>query len=318
MTVRSDADTKDREIAATRVYDAPRALVWQAWTDPKHVAQWWGPNGFTNTIHQMDVRPGGVWSFIMHGPDGTDYPNRVEFIEVKEPELLVYIHGDESEPDQFHVTVTMEEEDGKTRLSMRSLFKTKERRDFVVEKYGATEGMNQTLGRLDAHLVTMPGESDFVFERTFDAPRGLVWKAWTEADRMAQWWGPKGSIITVAKLDLKPGGIFHYSMTMPGGKLIWARFEYWEISPPERQVFVNAFSDEKGGIGSNPWLPDWAAEVLNVLTLTEEGGKTRLTLRGRPLNASPSQHKAYADMQPSMRQGFGGTFDQLAAHLAKS
>jgi len=83
-------------------------------------------------------------------------------------------------------------------------------------------------------------------------------------------------------------------------------------------VFVNAFSDEKGGIGSNPWLPDWAAEVLNVLTLTEEGGKTRLTLRGRPLNASPSQHKAYADMQPSMRQGFGGTFDQLAAHLAKS
>ena len=79
------ASTADREIAATRIFDAPRELVWKAWTDPKHVAQWWGPNGFTNTIHEMNVSPGGVWRFMMHGPDGTDYPNRIVFIEVVEP-----------------------------------------------------------------------------------------------------------------------------------------------------------------------------------------------------------------------------------------
>jgi uncharacterized protein YndB with AHSA1/START domain len=148
-------DTSDREIATTRLLDAPRELVWKAWTDPRHVAQWWGPNGFTNTIAEMDVRPGGIWRFIMHGPDGTNYPNRIAFIEVTPPERLVYVHGDEAEPDQFHVTVTFEKEGSKTKLTMRSLFKTKADRDHVVEKYGAVEGMQQTLGRLTAYLPTM-------------------------------------------------------------------------------------------------------------------------------------------------------------------
>src|SRR3954449_1876611 len=104
-------DSADREIVAVRVFDAPRELVWKLWTDPHHVAQWWGPNGFTNTIHEMDVRPGGVWRFIMHGPDGVDYPNRIVFIEVVEPERLVYSHGgDEGDPVQFHVTVTFAEQ----------------------------------------------------------------------------------------------------------------------------------------------------------------------------------------------------------------
>src|SRR3954464_2525826 len=100
-------DSADREIVAVRVFDAPRELVYKAWTDPEHVAQWWGPNGFTNTIHEMDVRPGGVWRFIMHGPDGTDYKNEVEYLEVVKPELLVYLH--ESTP-KFHVTVTFDDQ----------------------------------------------------------------------------------------------------------------------------------------------------------------------------------------------------------------
>ena len=79
-------NTADREIVSARVFDAPRELVWKAWVDPKHVAQWWGPKGFTNTIHEMDVRPGGVWRFAMHGPDGTDYKNEIVFIEVVRPE----------------------------------------------------------------------------------------------------------------------------------------------------------------------------------------------------------------------------------------
>src|ERR1700704_5823970 len=133
--------TTDREIVTTRVVDAPREHVFEAWTDPKHVAQWWGPNGFTNTIQEMDVRPGGVWRLIMHGPDGVDHPNRIVYIEVVKPERLVYNHGgpEEDEHGQFHVTVTFDEEDGKTRVTMRSIFPTAEERDQVIKEHGALE-----------------------------------------------------------------------------------------------------------------------------------------------------------------------------------
>jgi len=148
------AAAPDREIVITRVFDAPRELVFEAWTDPEHIPQWWGPNGFTTTIHEMDVRPGGVWRFVMHGPDGTDYGNKVTFVEVVKPERLVYDHGpgDESDSPQFHVTVTFDDEDGKTRLTLRLIFRSVAERDRAVE-FGALEGGNQTLERLAEHLA---------------------------------------------------------------------------------------------------------------------------------------------------------------------
>src|ERR1700748_2358154 len=88
----NEIDVADRTITATRIFDAPRELVWEAWTDPHHVAQWWGPNGFTNTIHSMDVRPGGEWDFIMHGPDGTDYKNRIVYREIVPLKKIVFDH----------------------------------------------------------------------------------------------------------------------------------------------------------------------------------------------------------------------------------
>ena len=151
------SDTSDREIVITRLVNAPRALVFEAWTSPQHVVQWWGPQGFTTTQHEMDVRPGGVWRFIMHGPDGVDYPNKIVFIEVVKPERLVYDHsGEEHTSDvQFHVTVTFVAQGNKTQLTMRSLFKTAAERDKVVREYGAIEGGNQTLDRLEEHLRKM-------------------------------------------------------------------------------------------------------------------------------------------------------------------
>src|SRR3981189_895003 len=124
-----DLQSDPRAIIGIREFDAPRELVFAAWTDPKHLAQWWGPNGFTTTTSRFDFRPGGVWRFVMHGPDGRDYQNRITFIEVVKPERLVYRHGGtgdkedrELEPVNFHVTVTFAEERGKTRLDMRSVF----------------------------------------------------------------------------------------------------------------------------------------------------------------------------------------------------
>ena len=136
------------------LFRSPRTLVWNAWTDPQHIAQWWGPNGFTNTVHHMEVRPGGTWLLTMHGPDGRDYPNLVSYQEVVEPERLVYLHGEpDGDPAQaFHVTVTFTEQDGKTEVTMQAVFATKAARDFVVREVGAIEGAQQTLARLAAYL----------------------------------------------------------------------------------------------------------------------------------------------------------------------
>lgn len=157
QSVSAAAEVADRELVFTRVFDAPRELVFEAWTDPKHVAQWWGPNGLTTTIHEMDVRPGGVWRLVMQGPDGKDYNNRIVFLQVVKPERLVYKHDPEkgAEPVNFQVTVTFAEEGGKTRLTMQMLFPSAAAREHVVNKYGAVEGGRQTPGRLAEHLPQM-------------------------------------------------------------------------------------------------------------------------------------------------------------------
>ncbi len=123
MIAKNNADigTSDREIVFKRVFNAPRELVFRAWTDPKHVKNWWGPNGFTNTIHEMDVRPGGIWRFIMHGTDGVDYPNKMIYDEVVEPERLVCRHfgGKTGDSVLFQMITTFIEKNDMTELTMR-------------------------------------------------------------------------------------------------------------------------------------------------------------------------------------------------------
>jgi uncharacterized protein YndB with AHSA1/START domain len=161
-----------RAIVVTRVFDAPRDLVFDAWTDPKHVANWWGPGGFTIAIHEMDVRPGGVWRFVMHGPDGAGYRNKITYIEIVKPERLVYNHGDQGTPGYFQVTVTFAEQGGKTRLTTRMLFQSVAERDSVVKTHNAIQGVNQTLERLREHLEKMadPARQELFTTRIFDGP----------------------------------------------------------------------------------------------------------------------------------------------------
>ena len=144
-----------QDLVITHIFDAPVERVWNAWKDAEQIKRWWGPDGFTTTTHEMDVRAGGVWRFIMHGPDGTDYPNKIVYEEIVEPERLVYTHGDDSEGKgrEFQTTVTFEEQQGKTLLTMRAFFATAAERDRVVEEVGAIEGAKQTLGRLAEYLA---------------------------------------------------------------------------------------------------------------------------------------------------------------------
>jgi uncharacterized protein YndB with AHSA1/START domain len=167
MTARSSATdpvadnavvtTPDREIVVRRMLDAPRELVFKVWTDPTHLPHWYGPRGFTTTIQQMDVRPGGEWRLVMRGPDGRDYRNRLVFSEVVPPERLVYRHVPEpgTEPTTHETTVTFVDRGGRTELTLRMRFDSNAVRDHVVATYNAAEGGKQTLGRLAGYLAQL-------------------------------------------------------------------------------------------------------------------------------------------------------------------
>ncbi|HEY3268462.1 MAG TPA: SRPBCC domain-containing protein [Armatimonadota bacterium] len=159
--------------------------------------------------------------------------------------------------------------------------------------------------------------SAFVITREFDAPRDLVWKAHSEAERLKQWWGPKGFAMAHCTLDFRPGGIFHYALRSPNGQEMWGRFAYREIAPREKIVFASSFSDPDGAIVRAPFSETCPLEFLNTLTLFEHDGRTTLTITVAPINADDAEMATFESMRDSMRQGFGGTFDQLAAHLAK-
>jgi uncharacterized protein YndB with AHSA1/START domain len=158
----------------------------------------------------------------------------------------------------------------------------------------------------------------FVISHTFDAPRDLVWKAFTEPERMRQWWGPKGFPVATCNMDLRPGGMYHYALGLPDGSLMWAKFVYREIVAPERIVFVNSFSDENGGLTRHPMISAWPLELLSVFQFTEHEGRTTFTLQWGPLDATAEECAMFDGAHESMTQGWAGTLEQLEAYLAKA
>ena len=153
--------------------------------------------------------------------------------------------------------------------------------------------------------------------RVLDAPRKLVWTCFTDPERMKRWWGPKGFKVLHSKMDLRPGGSYHYGMQAPNGAAMWGMFRYREVVPLERIVFVNFFSDEAGGITRHPMAPTWPLELLSTFTFEDEAdGKTKFTIRWSPLNATEEEQKTFDAGFDSMRMGWGGIMEQLEAYLA--
>lgn len=156
----SGADTQilsasDREINLLRVVDAPLELVWKVWTDAEHLAHWWGPDGFSITTSDFDFRVGGLWKFVMHGPDGRDYKNWIRYTEIVEAKRICNEHGGDDDRVQFVATITFEPEGSKTRVTMSTTFPTAEALAYVVREHKAIEGGQQTLGRLDDYVTTL-------------------------------------------------------------------------------------------------------------------------------------------------------------------
>ena len=453
----------DRGIVISRVLDAPRKLAWQALSDPQHLVHWWGPRGFTTTIERLDFRAGGVWKLIMHGPDGANYPNKSVYMEIVPHERVVYAHGGGRAGGtgvHFVATWTLEAlEAGRTRLTVRLECSSAADRDRLVGEYRAIEGGTQTLEKLGEHLAKIPvvvertydapvdvvwraitdldqmkqwyipnietfkpevgfrtefnvreGDQDylhlwevtavvpgrmiacrwrfggypgdslvtialspeggktkltltheglesfrpeenpalargefargwanligtalkefvektgtaagreFIITRVFDAPRATVWQAWTEAEQLQRWFGPKGCTVLACSLDLRPGGLFHYCLQTPDGHVMWGKWTFVEIEPLEKLIVIMSFSDAQGGVSRHPLSPTWPLETLSTMTLTECAGKTELTLRWAPHAATETELLTFNLSHESMKQGWTGTLDQLAAYLAQ-
>lgn len=267
--------TSDRELVISRLLNAPRELVWKVWTNPEHIKNWWGPVGFTNTIFEMDVKPGGAWNLIMHGPDGTDYKNKSIYREVVKRERIVYDHV--SGP-KFQATITFEKQGDQTLLTWRMLFESAEQLNKVIKEFKADEGLKQNIVKLEAYLEKGYVCDELTITRLINAPRELVFKAWTNKEMLAKWWGPNGFTSPVCEIDATPGGKIYIDMTAPDGTVYPTEGEFHYVLAPEKLVFTTA------GLDKNKVR---LFEAMNTITFTEENGKTKLTVHTKVTNIRP-------------------------------
>jgi uncharacterized protein YndB with AHSA1/START domain len=156
------------------------------------------------------------------------------------------------------------------------------------------------------------GSSAFEITRVFKAPRDRVWKAWSEADQLQHWWGPKGCSIEIRRFEFRPGGFLHYAMKFADAPTMWGRFNYREIVMFERIVWLNSFSNDKCGIARAPFSEFCPLEIENSATFTEHAGATTVSLRAEPFGEATEERKYFEDLRSSLEQGYGGTFEQLA------
>ncbi len=307
--------TKSNIITLTRVYDAPLQSVWDAWTIPEEVAQWWGPRGFTLTTHSRDLRTGGHWHYTMHGPDGTDYENTTQYLEVVPLQRMVYDHGGHKDrPPLFRVTALFTERSGRTQLDMNMAFATPEiatdMRGFIKKAGGES-----TWDRLAEYLSKrLTGVEKFVIARTFDAPIDRVNAMWTDPEHLAQWLPPTGAAMRFLRSEPSVGGTSFYAMAMANGAVLYGRLSYQALDRPNRIVYTQQFCDDKEQVITAPFFSDWPQTMLTTVELVSETAeRTRVTLRWEPQGASGAAIAEFVKQRGSMTMGWTGSFDKLEA-----
>jgi uncharacterized protein YndB with AHSA1/START domain len=276
-TVEAADDYLGREFSFTREFAASRELVFQAWTEAKHVAQWWGPRGFTAPVCQWNALVGQPIYVVMRGPDGAEHPMGGEFLEVAPPERLVMACGALNEKGErlfeFVHAVTFAEQGGKTLVTVNSrVTKT----TGAAKNYigGFKMGMSMTLDRLgkfvEQGLETDLSDREIVISREFDAPREMVWDAMTDPAKVVKWWGPRGFTTTIETMNVRPGGIWKHVMRGADGTEYPNESIFTEVVKPERIVYTHG-GRKKGG-PEVQFVATWTFDVV-----TEN--RTRLTLR---------------------------------------
>ncbi len=312
------AKNKSNEIQLTRLYRAPVKIVWDAWTDPKQVAQWWGPRGFTLTTHSKDLRSGGGWVYTMHGPDGVDYPNKTKYLEVDKYSRLVYDHGgNDDRPALFRVTVLFSEVKGQTKMEMSMALPTPEAAE-ETKKFIKKAGGDSTWDRLAEYLEKQAnGKDQFVINRTFNVPLETMFEMWTDPKHFSKWLPPTGFNMTFVRADIKPGGQTFYCMSNDQGLKMYGRAEYLEIVRPDRIVYTQQFCDEKENVTRHPMAPLWPATMLTTVTLTaEDADRTRVTIYWQPYGSTTAEEvETFVRVKAGMTQGWTGSFDKLEDYI---
>lgn len=264
----ASAELVGQEITLTRTFDAPRALVFQAWTDPAHLVHWWGPAGFTNPVCEVDARVGGKVRIHMRGPDGAVYPMRGVFQELVPPERIVLLTGvdqaDGSTRFEVLTTVSLVETAGRTTVTMQARVVTATP-DAAMNIAGMEPGWSQSLDRLQARVAPQQPvtSKEIRTTRVFDAAPSLVYRAWVEPERVAVWWGPNGFTNTIHQMDVRPGGAWHLTMHGPDGTDYRNESVFLQVIPDRLLVYYHRT----------------APKFVSVATFEPEGSGTRLTLQ---------------------------------------
>ena len=230
------------EIHLTRTFRATPERVFDAWTDPAKLARWFGPDGFTTTTHELDLRPGGSWRHTMRGPDGKEYPNHVVFVEVARGRRIVYDHVS---PPQFRTTVTFEPDGPGTRMGFRMVFSDPDAYKVATEVHGAREGLKQTVERLAQAVESSDERNDpmtqtqtpiLKLERTFNATPERLWSYWTDPKKYAKWFNPAPLDLVIHEFDVRPGGKIRFDMPQPDGNPNPQEGVFHELVPHELLV----------------------------------------------------------------------------------
>ncbi len=309
---------KSNEIKIIRIYDAPVKAVWDAWEDPKQVAQWWGPRGFTITTESKDVRTGGHWKLVMHDPDGVDYPNHIKYLEVEKYSRLVYDHGGyQDKPPLFRVTVLFIETKGKTKIDMTMALPTPEAAN-ETRKFIKKAGGDATWDRLAEFLAKeSSGKEQFVINRAFDISQEQMFQMWTDPKHMAKWLPPTGFEMKFIKCEIKPGGGAFYVMSDGKNVKMYGRTKYLEIEKPNRVVYTQQFCDENEKVTRHPMSPTWPETMLTTLMLASEGPeRTRVTIIWEADGkVNREELETFVKARGGMTQGWTGSFDKLEEYI---
>lgn len=315
------AKVNSNELHIHRVYDAPLQAVWDAWTDPRQAAQWWGPRGFTLTTHSKDLRTGGSWVYTMHGPDGVNYPNKTQYLEVVDRAKLVYDHGANDErPPLFRVTVLFSETGGKTKMDMTMTLPTPEAAE-EARKFIKKAGGDSTWDRLAEYLEEQSsGKSRFVINRSFDVPLETMFEMWTDPKHLSRWLAPTGFEMQFLKAEIKPGGRSFYVMSGGSGVKMYGRAEYLRIENPGLLMYTQQFCDEHENLSRHPMAPTWPATMLTTVQLTAEASdRTRVTVTWEPHSpTTPEELDTFIKARGGMTQGWTGSFDKLETYLTQN
>ncbi len=308
------------DIHIMRVYDAPVARVWSAWCNAEEVACWWGPRGCSITMHERDLRTGGIWRYTMHGPDGMTWPNFTRYQAVEPEKLLVYDHGATSGDVRpaFRMTVRFRDLGGQTALDLTMTLPTAEEatqtRAFIKAVGGET-----TWDRLAEYLEhSANGREIFVINRSFGVPSTEMFDLWSTPDKVAQWLAPTGFSMMYRRADIRTGGHSVYSMGN-GQFTMYGRADYLRVERPTTLEYTQSFTDEHENLSRHPAAPTWPATMRTLVTFAEEGpAQTRVTVRWQVEGeATDEEMTTFTEGRAGMTMGWTGSFDKLEALIAE-